>query len=190
MMKPQFLIIGATVLLCGLAAAYDMVSGPQAVMVADEAVLSPVKGASDGAVVPDFAVTDLKGVSHHISDYRGRVVLLNFWATWCAPCLQEFPSMVSLVKAMEGRAVLLAVAMNEHESDVTQFLAKVGAANVPGVVVGLDAEGKISHGLFMTERFPETIIVAPDGTMARKVVGGIEWDAPDMLDYLKGLSKP
>lgn len=180
-MKPQYLIIGLVIVLAAAAMLYDLYSGPQMVPVTREAehvVYDPV---------PDFSVKDLEESIHRISDFKGKIVLLNFWATWCTPCVKEFPAMLDLLEVMNGEVVLLAVSVDEDREAIIRFLERMGAADVQGLIVAQDQERAISHGLFMTERYPETIVISSDGFMVRKIVGETDWSSLDMRTYLESL---
>src|SRR6185436_16222596 len=88
----------------------------------------PAHGAGDlrpwgGGPTPALELTELSGGSHRLADYRGKVVLINFWATWCTPCREEMPSISELKKKLAGRPfVVLAVNVDEPESRVSKFL--------------------------------------------------------------------
>lgn len=122
---------------------------------------------------PDFSFTTLDGAKMKLSDLRGRAILLNFWATWCAPCRLEIPSMLKVVEESRGQLVLLAVSVDTDEKAVRKFMK-----GMSGALVVMDAERKISQDIFQTIRYPETILIDRDGLMIKKIAGGMDWSAP------------
>lgn len=132
-----------------------------------------------GSNAPDFTVQDSQA-RLTLSQYRGQVVVLNFWATWCPPCIEEMPSLVEMQRRMKAKGVtVLAVSVDVDEGAYKQF---VRDHNVNLVTVR-DPSGK-SNGLYGTFKFPETYIIDRNGVMRRKFIGAVEWTAPDIIDFL------
>lgn len=138
--------------------------------------------------VPDFTLPTLDGREITLSDYRGKVVLVNIWATWCAPCVKEFPSLQGLVKAMNGRVVVLAVSYDKNREDIETFIKAFGGLP-EGFVVVWDKDRKTS-ALFGTDVLPETYIVSQDGKLIRKIAGETIWDDRMALEFFEEHSKP
>jgi cytochrome c biogenesis protein CcmG/thiol:disulfide interchange protein DsbE len=84
-----------------------------------------------GHLAPDFVLPDINGVEHRLSDYRGRVVLVNFWATWCPPCLQEMPLISRAYRSHARRFVVMAVAVRDNIGDVRNFVRQYQLTFVP-----------------------------------------------------------
>lgn len=127
--------------------------------------------------IPDFSFTDLAGGRRKMSDYAGQTVILNFWASWCAPCITEFPLMLR-VAAREG-TVLIALSSDRDKADIETFLNRLDGPSRAllkrgNIVIGLDPEQSITNDLFQTVSLPETIIVTPDQRLKTKMVGRIE----------------
>jgi cytochrome c biogenesis protein CcmG/thiol:disulfide interchange protein DsbE len=134
-----------------------------------------------GSAAPDFTVTDS---DHTVSlhDYRGKIVVLNFWTTWCPPCIEELPSLVQMQKRLAPRVVVLAVSTDESERAYKQFLVKY---NVDLLTVR-DAAAN-SARLYGATGQPETFIIDGAGTIRRKFVGPVNWTSREITDYLNKL---
>jgi peroxiredoxin len=132
-----------------------------------------------GTTAPDFTVNDgTKTVQ--LSQLRGKPVLLNFWATWCPPCVQEVPDLVELQRQMGDHVVVLAVSMDEDDAAYKSFTAK----HMPGVLTVRDGDHK-SSAMYGTFAYPETFLIDKDGKIQRKFIGAVEWTSPEIVDYLK-----
>jgi thiol-disulfide isomerase/thioredoxin len=133
-----------------------------------------------GSTAPDFTVTDGPR-SVTLSHLRGHIVLLNFWATWCAPCIEEIPSLESLQKQMPQIKVL-AVSTDRDNDAYNQFMTEhqLGFDNIR------DASWH-SNLLYGTQMFPETYIIDRNGVVRRRFIGPVDWASPAIMDYLKKL---
>lgn len=121
---------------------------------------------------PAFALNDLDGRAHRLADYRGRVVLINFWATWCGPCRDEMPSIQRLKQKLADRPfVVLAVNLDEPESRIRKFLEEVKV----DLTVLLDPERKVARA-WGARILPASFVVGADGKVRYSLVGEIEWD--------------
>ena len=142
-----------------------------------------------GKIISDFGIKTLDGKSIHIRDLRGKIVIVNFWATWCPPCVVEFPILISLAEKSKGRVVLLALSSDKTESDIQRFITQHASNGVnmkaEGVFLALDPERKITRDVFKVTSYPESLIVGPDGKIMRHIIGGTDWDLPDVQDLFK-----
>lgn len=136
--------------------------------------------------VPSLIGSTLDGQSVDISKYQGKVIVINFWASWCEPCIEEVPSLISLIEKMKGEAVLLAVSGDSDIQEVNSFLKAFPGLKNKNIFVMWDENKKIieSYGV---ERLPETFIVGPDMKLVKKVVGSINWAHDDSVQYLKNI---
>jgi len=135
-----------------------------------------------GSNAPDFTVQD-SDRSVTLSQYRGQVVVLNFWATWCPPCVEEMPSLVEMQRRMKAKGVtVIAVSMDVDQDAYRQFLKD---HNVNLLTVR-DPNQK-SNTLYGTFKFPETYIIDRSGVMRRKFIGAIDWTTPEITDFLSKL---
>jgi len=129
---------------------------------------------------PDFSVSD--GTSSvHLATYRGQVVLLNFWATWCGPCIVEMPSLLQLHHEMPQIAIL-AVSIDEDPDAYADFLVR---RHVDLITVRDPSQSAAK--LFHTEMWPETYAIDRKGVIRRKFVGPQDWTSPEIRSFLKSL---
>jgi peroxiredoxin len=139
-----------------------------------------------GDLAPDFQLEDTKGNKISLSDLRGKVVMVNFWATWCPPCKLEMPSMEKLNQIMAGEDfVMLAINSEENGRSVVPAFLK---NNPHDFTVLYDDNGTVQqqYGVY---RFPESFIIRKDGTVDQKVVGAIDWASSETIAYFKSLTK-
>jgi cytochrome c biogenesis protein CcmG/thiol:disulfide interchange protein DsbE len=135
-----------------------------------------------GKAAPDFTVRD----SDHtvtLSQFKGQVLVLNFWATWCPPCIEEMPSLVRMQARMKAKGVtVLAVSVDVDESNYRRFLKDHGV----NLLTVRDPDQKAT-GLYGTFKFPETYIIDRNGVMRRKMIGAVDWTEPEIIDFLSKL---
>lgn len=133
-----------------------------------------------GNAAPDFTIPDgSKTVA--LSQFRGKPVLLNFWATWCPPCIQEMPSLVALQKQLGDKVTILAVSEDDDDAAYKQFIKD---HNVDLLTV---RDTKRSNELYGTFKFPETFVIDRDGKIVRKFIGAADWTSPEIVEYLQKL---
>ncbi|MDZ4697114.1 MAG: TlpA disulfide reductase family protein [Deltaproteobacteria bacterium] len=130
---------------------------------------------------PPFDLPDANGRRWTLEQLRGRPVLLNFWATWCPPCVEEMPALESLARKLGDRAVVLAVSTDDDWAKVKHFFRKGTALSVV-----LDASAEVPKK-FGTEKYPETFLIGADGKIAHYIVNKRKWDAPQAVECLLGL---
>lgn len=140
-----------------------------------------------GKRAEDFAL-EISGKREHLSDFRGKVVVLNFWGTWCPPCVEETPALNRLQKYLAPRdGVVLGVAADEDQAIYEQFLREHGVT----FLTYRDPNTKDNHSpiaeSYGTSMIPETYIIDRDGKIARKIIGFQEWDSPQMRAYFDSL---
>ena len=132
-----------------------------------------------GTNAPDFTVQDAQ-TKVTLSQYRGQVVVLNFWATWCAPCVEEIPSLVEMQRRMKDKGVtVLAVSVDVDGGAYRKF---VKDHNVNLLTVR-DPDQK-SPALYGTHLYPETYVIDRNGVMRRKFIGAVDWTEPEITDFL------
>ncbi len=143
--------------------------------------LRPYKGTP---VAPSLRLTDLDGKTHDLADYKDKVVLVNFWASWCPPCVKEMPSMQRLKEKMAGKPfVILAVNMAEPENEVRDFLATKVKVDFP-ILMDRDGAALKAWKVFV---FPTSFIVGPDEKIRYGLYGEFEWDTDEIIRVMGGL---
>ena len=131
----------------------------------------------------EFELKDLEGRSHRLADYRGKVVLVNFWASWCGPCITEIPSLRDLRARMAGRPFeVAAVNYMEGKSKVHRFMGRV---DMPFRIL-LDRDGA-TFKTWEGQVLPTSFLVDPDGRVRYWVQGPIDWSSPEVVDTIDGL---
>ncbi len=136
-------------------------------------------------VAPDFTLKDLKGTQVTLKNFKGRVVFLNFWATWCPPCRREMPSMERLNKQLKDRDfTMLAVDMQESEKQVRAFISEF-SLSFPAL---LDLNGDISS-LYGIVGLPTTYIIDREGKIIGKAVGPRDWSSQESKQLFQSLLK-
>ena len=142
--------------------------------------LQPVK---EGTAILDFELEDLEGVKHKLSDFKGKVVFLNFWATWCPPCRAEMPSMQVLYDRLKDRGLeILAVDLREGPDLVKSFMEEHDL-DFP---VLLDRSGRVG-GMYGVRSIPTTYVVDRDGIILAGRIGGKEWDSEEDIAFFERL---
>ena len=126
----------------------------------------------ESKLAADFTLTNMHGEQVSLSQYRGKVVILNFWATWCPPCREEMPSMERLYQKYKDQGlVILAVSADENgKKAVSQFLQKT-PYSFP-ILLDSDNVAQNAYGVF---RFPESFIIDRNGMVIKKIIGGRDW---------------
>ena len=135
------------------------------------------------APAPPFELVDLDGRTHRLVDFAGQVVVLNFWATWCPPCVEEMPSLQRLQDLLGDDGLeVVAVSVDERYSDIPPFVAEHGLR-----FLVLHDLGKRVSRRYEVFQFPETWIIRRDGTLAAHIIGARDWAAPGSLEIFRDL---
>lgn len=166
--------VACLALLAGTAAASETTFAELARAAGMEAYAVPLKA-------PAFELRGLTGENHAKRDYRGRVVLLNFWASWCPPCREEFPSLERLQQVLGGRDfTVLAIAVADNETAVGRFLD----GRRPAFDVLLDDDRKTA-GDYRSPGVPVTYLLDHQGRMLAGKTGPRQWDGPEMQALIR-----
>ena len=135
-----------------------------------------------GSAAPDFTIKD-EDRSVSLNQFRGQVLVLNFWATWCPPCVEEMPSLVQLQQKLADKKVtVLGVSIDVDGDAYHRFLKERGIS----FMTVRDADHKVSD-VYGSFKWPETYIIDRDGKVRRKFIGAVDWSQPDIVDFLSKL---
>jgi peroxiredoxin len=132
-------------------------------------------------LAPDFQLTDQTGERHGLSDYRGKVLVVNFWATWCSPCVKEMPSLQRASEILTSENIrVIGIAMGESHDEINRFLKKQR----------IDFPLLADNDSSATEQWripglPTTYVINEKGYVVIRVVGPYEWDSPETLQRLR-----
>lgn len=133
-----------------------------------------------GDTAPSFTIRADNGQSFTPTDFGGRVLVLNFWASWCPPCVEETPSLSEFQKATKNSGVVvLAVSVDKNEKAYRDFVSRFK----PAFITARDADATIS-GDYGTFKFPETYIIR-DGKVIQKYVAGRDWTSPELVNEIR-----
>lgn len=136
-----------------------------------------------GKPLPPFTLNDLEGRKHQITDYRGKVVLVNFWGTWCPPCVREFPSMQRLkTKLADKPFTILALNVGDDTEDIRKFIKKVAI----DFTILIDTDSQTSRA-WRVYAYPANFILDTTGRIVYAFFGPFEWDGPEALSAINAL---
>ena len=134
-----------------------------------------------GSMVAPFELTALDGTVVKSSELAGKVVLVNFWATWCEPCKEEMPSLARLQKQLDpAQFTLMTVTTDLQRQGIAHFLSQLGVS----LPVLFDEDQEVSRS-FMVRGLPTTIVIARDGTLVGRAVGPRAWDSPEAVAVMR-----
>jgi thiol-disulfide isomerase/thioredoxin len=133
-----------------------------------------------GSAAPNFTITDSERTVS-LSQFHGKPVLLNFWASWCPPCIEETPSLVELQKLVGANVTIVAISEDSDDAAYKQF---VRDHQVDLLTV---RDNQRTNELYGTFKYPETFVIDREGKILRKFIGATDWTNPEIVDYLKKL---
>jgi peroxiredoxin len=132
-----------------------------------------------GTAAPEFTVKD-SDRTVTLSQFKGQILVLNFWATYCAPCVEELPSLVQMQQRMKSKGVtVLAVSIDVDESNYHRFLRDHGVS-----LLSVRDPDQKSNSLYGTVKIPETYIIDRNGVVRRKFIGPVDWTEPEVVDFI------
>jgi peroxiredoxin len=144
-------------------------------------------GLKIGTPAPPFTLPVHGGGSVDLASLKGHVVVVNFWATWCPPCVAEMPSLDRLHRALSRDGlVVLGVSVDEDEPALAAFIEKGGLT----LKVLRDPGATVAAGPYRTTGYPETFVIDAAGVIRETYVGPADWDTPEALDHFRRLLKP
>jgi peroxiredoxin len=141
-------------------------------------------GIEVGQSAPDFAVPSFPAGQVRLDDLRGRVRLVNFWATWCPPCVDESPSLQQFAEQMRNRGVeVIGISVDQDPTALQKFIDRFHLT----FTIGRDPDQELAHR-YGTFKYPETYIVDRDGRVAEKIIGPIDWQDPRIISFVQSLT--
>ncbi len=136
--------------------------------------------------VPNFVTKDLDGKPVELESFKGKVVILNFWASWCGPCIEEVPSLIKLIKEFKGDVQLIAVSGDSSRNDIDVFMKSFPEMKGANIHIVYDEDRSLMKQ-FQVARLPESLVLGTDHKLVKKVVGSIEWFNKDSVAYVQSL---
>lgn len=136
--------------------------------------------------VPVLSGTDIFGQSFSSSDAKGKILIVNFWASWCAPCIQEVPSLVRLVKEFDGKIKVLAISEDTNTDDIQVFLKSFPDFKSKDISIHWDADHSFMRR-FAVQALPESFVIDGQSKVVKKITGTIDWYTDDAKSYLKSI---
>lgn len=147
---------------------------------------APVELIQPGKPLPDFSFTTPDKTTHTITDFKNKIVVLNFWASWCPPCIKEFPNFIKLAEAYPDDVVFIALSSDIDEPAMNAFLKKTGLQAQPkNILIALDTQD-LTKSLFQTYKLPETILADRNLVMNTKIIGA-DWEYEDLASRIETL---
>jgi thiol-disulfide isomerase/thioredoxin len=143
--------------------------------------------AAEKSPAPEVSVISLaNGSTLKLSELKGKVVLLNFWATWCPPCREEIPSMMKLNTLMAGKPFqMVAISVDEGGKPAIESYFKESGFSLPTY---LDESGASAKSYGVTG-VPESFLIDKQGVVVKKIIGGFAWDSPETVSFIEALMK-
>ncbi len=183
-------IINFSVLVLVAAAAYFMTiymdsRTPDVIIQPD----APVENLQSGETAPDFSFIATDGKTYTLRNFENKIIVLNFWASWCPPCIKEFPHFLTAAKEFDKDIIFIAVSSDLDEASMKKFLNKLERKiDAPNVFITLDSDQNITKNLFQTYRLPETILIDQNQIMRTKIIGA-DWSYENLRKQIEDLLK-
>lgn len=182
----KIIIIILGLIAAGAYMAYDMMRVPTSYQAAQ---VTPIESSAAKEIVPNPSFTALDGTAYNLHDLKGKIVILNFWATWCAPCKVEFPDLLKIADERKDDIVFVALSVDNQPDVIAPFLKRLpaGVQNIiaaQNVIIAHDPNKSISLDMFQSIKYRETYVIAPDLSIQRKIVGAL---TPDDIQALLNL---
>lgn len=137
-----------------------------------------------GDRLPDVFLEEIRSKNNEFRFNENKIIILNFWASWCSPCVEEFPSLINLSKLLSEKLTVFAVTQDSDASELNAFLKIYQVKSLSNFYVVDDGDHTLS-GKLGIERLPETWIVSADHILLKKIVGAIDWSSSDVVSFLK-----
>jgi cytochrome c biogenesis protein CcmG/thiol:disulfide interchange protein DsbE len=140
--------------------------------------------------LPDFESKTIKNEPIKLSQFAGKIVILNFWASWCGPCVEEMPSLIKLVQAFPNDIDLVAISGDSNMEDIESFMKSFPELKTqPNIHMIFDQDKKLSQQ-YQVYRLPESFVLDRTQKMVKKISGTIDWHTEDAMTYMQELIHP
>lgn len=136
--------------------------------------------------VENFEFKDLQARTFQSTAFKNKIVILNFWASWCAPCIEEVPSLIKLVKEFKGEIQLIAISGDSNREDIDIFIKSFPEMLQQNIIVVWD-ENRSLMQKFQVLRLPESLVLGKDQKLVKKLVGTIDWYTPESISYMNSI---
>lgn len=137
---------------------------------------------AEGQKFPEFVLTGLDGGTASPQAFRGKLLVLNVWATWCHPCRQEMPSLERLARSVDPRRMAVVGLSVDDDKRLVQEFVLQHHVTFP---IFVDADMRIANRILGIKAFPATFLIAPDGKLVGRISGERDWDSPAMMRLLE-----
>jgi thiol-disulfide isomerase/thioredoxin len=135
--------------------------------------------------LPEFSAKTLEGKELQLSQFKGKVVVVNFWASWCGPCIEEVPSLIKLLKAFPNDLELIAISGDSNQADIDSFMKSFPEMKtLPNIHVVWDEDKSLAQK-YQIYRLPESFLLNKELKLIKKISGTIDWHTPDAIEYIK-----
>ncbi len=180
-MKTNIILVIIIAALAYLGTLYFETSTPRGLTIAP---VSPIEDTT-AQTAPDFTFKDANGKTHKLSDFKGKTILLNFWASWCPPCIKELPLLSQA--AAEEDVILIALSSDIDEKSMKAFLKKNKIdSQTKNIYFAWDKNGTVTQNTFQTFRLPETILIDDSLAMRSKIIGA-DWNYQDLAAKISAI---
>jgi thiol-disulfide isomerase/thioredoxin len=184
--KSRWIAIGAALVVLGGAAAYWLSHSR-----GGGAIEQAAKDRGNFKGAPQFELKDSDGKAHRLSELKGNVVVLHFWASWCPPCLEEIAGWLKFAEQFQGpnekvKVKFVAISLDESWNDAHKILPQ---SALPANVMSLIDLSKETPDKYGTYQFPETYLIGPDLTIVTKWVGAQAWENPALRSIIERVAK-
>ena len=146
-----------------------------------------IEGMEKNGLMP-FSATTLQGEQFKLENFKGKSVVLNFWASWCGPCVEEFPSLLKLAEELHGQMILIAVSGDSSREEIDQFMKQLKGWDKPWVKLVWDQDRSLTK-LYDVERLPESFVTDRNLHLVKKIIGSVNWYTPDSVQYMNEVLK-
>lgn len=133
----------------------------------------------------DIQMENLAGEKLNLHSFKGKIVILSFWATWCEPCVEEFPSFIKLLDQFPEKVVVIAISHDLEKKDVQEFVDAFKGTR-KNLILTMDPDKKISNA-FRVDRLPEGFVFNSEGKLIKKIIGIQDWASPSALEYFQSI---